>query len=164
MNITQDFPQRVQRRAEELFRKDLLNCSESVFKALLLEAGLPCSLELLRLATPFGRGMGGAGCCCGSLIGAQMAIGLLFGRTEESGFPPDACLQLAKHLHDRFVEKNRVTCCRVLHRGLPYGTPEQFESCAARSADAAQIAAEVLLDASHNGVSLVPFLTGQSLP
>ena len=163
MNITQDFPQRVQRRAEALFRKDLLNCSESVFKALLLEAGLPCPLDLLRLATPFGRGMGGAGCCCGSLIGAQMAMGMLFGRTEETGFPPDTCLLLAKRLHDRFVEKNRVTCCRVLHRGLPYGTSEQFESCAARSAGAAQIAAEVLLDAFRNGVSHPSLPSGRPL-
>ena len=74
-----------------------------------------------------------------------MAVGFLFGRTEENGFCPDVCGHVAKQLHDRFVEHNRITCCRVLHKGLPYGTPEQFEACAKRAVEAARIAAEVIL-------------------
>ena len=77
-------------------------------------------------------------------------MGFMFGRDKETGFPPKFCDALAKRLHDRFVEQNRVTCCRVLHRGLPYGTPEQFDACATRTAEAARIAAEVLLEACDN--------------
>ncbi|WP_081637693.1 C-GCAxxG-C-C family protein [Bilophila wadsworthia] len=89
--------------------------------------------------------MGGARCCCGALIGGEMAVGFLFGRTEENGFCPDVCGHVAKQLYDRFVEHNLVTCCRVLHKGLPYGTPEQFEACAKRAVEATRIAAEVIL-------------------
>ena len=74
-----------------------------------------------------------------------MAIGFLFGRTKENDFYPDVCGHVAKQLHERFVKHNRVTCCRVLHKGLPYGTPEQFEACAKRAVEAARIAAEVIL-------------------
>lgn len=148
MSFTADFPERVQKTAEELFRKDLLNCAESTFKAILLESGVPCPSEILTIASAFGRGMGGAGCCCGALIGGEMAIGVLLGRKQETGPCSDECNKAARLLHDRFVEHNRVTCCRILHKGLPFGTPEQFESCAKRTANAAQIAARVILEAS----------------
>ena len=144
--LNRDFPDRVEQRAETLFRKDRLNCAETVFKALMEESGQDCPLELLRLASAFGKGMGRAGCCCGSLVGGEMAIGALFGRTESSGPCPLSCEERAKDLHDRFVKENRVTCCRVLHKGLAYGTPEQFEACAQRSVRTARLAAKVILD------------------
>ena len=143
--FTSDFPDRVEQKTGILFRHDKLNCAESVFRALLEESGNSCPLELLRTASAFGRGMGGAGCCCGALIGGEMAVGFLFGRREENGLCPDVCGHVAKQLHDRFVEHNRVTCCRVLHKGLPYGTPEQFKACAKRTVKAARITAEVIL-------------------
>lgn len=74
-----------------------------------------------------------------------MVIGFFFGREEERGFCPESCEEIARDLHDRFVEGNRVTCCRVLHKGLPYGTPEQFDACAKRSVRTARMAAEVIL-------------------
>ncbi len=142
--IDETFPERAGKSAEAYFRNDLLNCAESVLRALLEEAGHPCPVQVTRLASAFGRGMGGAGCCCGALVGGQMALGFLFGRTEESGEPPELCGKLAKVLHDRFVAKNRAACCRVLHRGMPYGTAEQFDSCAVRSAEAAETAARLI--------------------
>ena len=143
--LDKDFPERVAQRAESLFRKDKLNCAETVFKALLEESGQTCPLETLRLASAFGKGMGKAGCSCGSLVGGEMAVGFFFGREEETGFCPESCEEIARELHDRFVKENRVTCCRILHKGLAYGTPEQFDSCALRSVRAARMAAEVIL-------------------
>ena len=144
--LDKTFPERVAQRAEALFREDRLNCAETVFKALLEESGHECPLELLRLASAFGKGMGKAGCSCGSLVGGEMGIGFFFGREEEKGFCPEACEEIARDLHDRFVKENRVTCCRVLHKGLPYGTPEQFDACALRSVRTARMAAEVILE------------------
>lgn len=74
------FPARAAQKALALFKNDL-NCAESVFKALLLENGKTCPLELLRTASAFGRGMGEAGCCCGALVGerwpsASFSVGL----------------------------------------------------------------------------------------
>ena len=141
------FPQRAGKAAEDYFRIDVLNCAESVLKAVLEEAGRPCPLELVRAASAFGRGMGGAGCCCGALIGGQMALGCLLGRVRETGEPPEACGRLARVLHDRFVKQNRAACCPVLHRGMPFGSPEQFDSCAVRTGKAAALAAQLLLEA-----------------
>lgn len=59
--FTSDFPDRVKQKTGVLFRRDKLNCAESVFKALLEESGNSCPLELLRTASAFGRGMGGSG-------------------------------------------------------------------------------------------------------
>lgn len=139
-----DFPARSRQLTEESFRKDFLNCAEAVFKGVLLAAGRECPLGTLRLASAFGRGMGGAGCACGALIGGQMALGAFFGRTSERGFTSAQCADAAKELHDRFKAENRATCCRILHKGLPYGTPEQFESCCGRAALAAELAATVI--------------------
>lgn len=141
---TADFPARSRRLTEEFFRRDLLNCAEAVFKGVLCASGKECPLETLRLASAFGRGMGGAGCACGALVGGQMALGVFFGREHEHGFTPDRCADAARELHRRFKAENRATCCRILHKGLPYGTPEQFESCCARAAKAAELAALVI--------------------
>lgn len=145
--LTEDFPDRARQKAGTLYRTDRLNCAEAVFKALIEESGHPCPLEILRMASAFGRGMGSAGCCCGALVGGEMAVGFLFGRTEERGRCPDTCGQVAKLLHDHFARHNRATCCRVLHKGLPYGTPEQRAACAKRTEDAAAIAAGIILRA-----------------
>lgn len=143
-----DYEERVRQKAGQLFRQDDLNCAEAAFKALLVEAGVPCPVELLCVASPFGRGMGGAGCCCGALVGAQLALGKLHGRRKDHGCVPDICFDLAQQLHNGFVALNKATCCRVLHKGLPFGTPEQLESCAQRTEAAAAMAASVLLKAS----------------
>ena len=141
------FPNRVKSTAERYFRSNLFNCAETVLKAVLEESGMPCPLETVRLASAFGRGMGGAGCYCGALVGGQMTIGALFGRMQETGFPPEGCAILSKQLYDRFVQHNRATCCRILHKGLPFGTPEQFDACAIRAACAAEITAQVIREA-----------------
>ena len=145
------FPSRAGKAAEAFFRIDVLNCAESVLKAVLGESGLPCPLDLLKAASAFGRGMGGAGCCCGALVGGQMALGCIFGRTRESGEPPEECARLARLLHDRFTAQNKAACCRVLHKGMPYGTPEQFDSCAVRTGRAAELTAQVILEGMNAG-------------
>ncbi len=86
-----------------------------------------------------------AGCCCGSLIGGETAIGFLFGRTEENGFCPAVCGHVARQLHDRFVEHNRVTCCRVLHRDCLTARRNNLKPARSRAVEAARIAAEVIV-------------------
>ena len=111
-----------------------------------LEAsGNDCSVEIIRMASPFGRGMGGAGCCCGALVGSQMAAGIIFGRDSETGYPPQICAETAKILHKNFVKANGSTCCRILHKGLPFGTDEQLAACCTRSVEASEIAANAIL-------------------
>ena len=147
MTLPPDFPERAREAAAKFYAEQRLNCAESVFKAVVTSAGLPCPLELVRMASSFGHGMGGAGCSCGSLVGAQLALGYFLGRAEETGRPPQQCRDLAKVAHDRFVKINRVACCRILLKGKVYGTPEQKESCANHTREAAEIAATIIMEA-----------------
>lgn len=138
--------QRAKEAARIYYEKDQLNCAESVLRALMEQFAGSCPLELLRVASGFGRGMG-AGCACGALTGSVMAVGLLFGRTEPTGRCPKETGVLSKTVHDAFREHFGATCCRILHRGLPFGTPEQKASCATRTAEAAELAALILAQA-----------------
>lgn len=144
MILKEDAADEARRMAKTYFQRDTLNCAESVLKTILELCGRPCPVETLALASGFGRGMGGAGCACGALVGGVMAIGALFGRTRETGGVDDVCGDLTKQLHDAFKRENGATCCRVLHRGLPFGTDEQLAACADRTARAAALAAEVV--------------------
>lgn len=150
MTFDENFPLRAQKNAEEFFKNDKLNCAESVLKALLTTCGEECPVELLKVATGFGRGMGQAGCTCGALAGAVMAAGLLFGRTAPTGRGPEACAELSKKIHDAFKAHHKATCCRVLHHGLPYGSSEQAAACSKRTADTAEFAARILMEAAQN--------------
>lgn len=146
MKLTATFPAEAEELTERLFRENLHNCAEAVLTAVLHAAGQECPLEVRRLASAFGRGMGGAGCACGALVGGQMAIGALFGRVAESGSVPEVCQEASRQLHNRFKKENGATCCRILHKGLPFGTEEQFNSCCERSRKAAAIAAELIAE------------------
>lgn len=58
--------------------KSGLNCTQSVLGVFCGEYGLP-SETALRIACPFGGGIGGYGKTCGALTGAMMVIGLKYG-------------------------------------------------------------------------------------
>lgn len=146
MNLSETFPDEAVDLTGRLFRENLHNCAEAVLTGVLQAAGRDCPLEVRRLASAFGRGMGGAGCACGALVGGQMAIGAFFGRAAESGSVPEACQEASRQLHNLFKKENGATCCRILHKGLPFGTDEQFNSCCERSRKAAAIAAELIAE------------------
>ena len=63
--------------ANELFRSGL-NCSQAIVAVFSEEHGFPAETAI-RMAYPFGRGMGGCGCTCGALTGAMMVIGMKYG-------------------------------------------------------------------------------------
>ena len=150
MNIPEDMPQKAMELTNKYFCEDHNNCAESVFRSLMTVTGQDCPIEVLKMASPFGRGMGEAGCACGALVGGQMAIGVFFGRESTKGFPPNLCAEAAKALHKRFVKSNGAACCRILHKGLPFGTDEQFSACCKRAVDAAEIAATLIRDIKEN--------------
>lgn len=146
MNLTEQYPAEAAELTGRLFRENLHNCAEAVLGGVLQAAGQDCPLAVRRLASAFGRGMGGAGCACGALVGGQMAIGAFFGRASESGSVPEPCQEASRQLHNRFKKENGATCCRILHKGLPFGTDEQFSSCCERSRKAAKIAAQLIAE------------------
>jgi C_GCAxxG_C_C family probable redox protein len=66
--------------ALELFNSGF-HCSQAVFAAFSEDLGLS-SKTALKIACPFGGGLGGYGKTCGALTGAMMVIGLKFGSSE----------------------------------------------------------------------------------
>ena len=130
--------------AEKHFREDKHSCAEAVIRGALEAAGKDCPLDLVKLGSPFGRGMGGGGCACGALVGAQIVQSLFFGRESADGPPPDRCAKASRLLHDRFKHAHKATCCRILRKGLVFGSPEQIAACAAKAGSAATLALEVI--------------------
>ena len=65
------------KEALELFSSGF-NCSQSVLAAFSDEFGLPKEIAL-KIACPFGGGIGGYGKTCGGLTGAILVIGLKYG-------------------------------------------------------------------------------------
>ena len=111
-------------KASEYFNNGY-SCSESMIKWA-IDEGL-VSEELLPVATSFSGGMG-VGCLCGAVAGAQMIIGVQFGRENKSGNDVIARAK-AKELMQRFMEVHKATCCRVLTRGMEMGSPERKAHC-----------------------------------
>ena len=57
-----------------------------------------------------------------------MIIGAQFGRENKVG-NDNLARAKAKDLMQRFMEKHKATCCRVLTRGLEMASPERKAHC-----------------------------------
>jgi C_GCAxxG_C_C family probable redox protein len=137
----------VRQRAENLFEAHRLCCSESLL--LVLNHGFNAGLtaeQAKQLGAGFCGGMGEAGCTCGALSGAIMALGLLLGPHAKNGMSKKDFRPLARKMHDRFHERFASTCCRVLIE--PYNKDKKGRSkfCGSLTGTAAAIAAELLLE------------------
>jgi C_GCAxxG_C_C family probable redox protein len=66
--------------AMEMFTSGF-HCSQSVFAAFSDELGLSRETAL-KIACPFGGGLGGYGKTCGALTGAMMVLGLKYGSSD----------------------------------------------------------------------------------
>ena len=100
------------------------SCSESVVKAEADEGYI--SKDALAIATSFSGGMG-VKCLCGAVAGSQMVIGAMFGRNDIDRDGKKA-RALAKEFYEKFVQKHKVTCCKVLS-----GSFSDFHSSERRS-------------------------------
>ena len=112
-------------RAASLFEEGF-NCSQSVFSAYAEQFGLP-SETALRIAAPFGGGMGRMGEVCGAVVGAFMAIGLKHGNTKaEDRGKKEESYRLAREFSSLFQERNGSVICRDL-LGCDINTPEGLQ-------------------------------------
>ncbi|GAB6181803.1 C-GCAxxG-C-C family (seleno)protein [Desulfotomaculum defluvii] len=107
--------------------KDGYNCAEAVFLAFREYLAPEMSPDTVKLVTGFGGGLGHAGCMCGALTGAIIALNMVKGRTSHEE-PRDPAYNTAHEFHDRFVGKFGSTCCRVLNQH-PFDTPEHLKNC-----------------------------------
>ncbi len=120
-----------------------MNCGESVIAAL-WDAFRPDFPRELAVAAGagMGRGIGGSGCVCGALNGGVAFIGLV--TADKARAKP-----LVSELHDAFRDGTGrgVTCCRVLTRGMEWGSAERRAQCQRFCALAAGEAARILAGA-----------------
>lgn len=89
------------------------NCSQSTLLAFAEQLGLPLDLGL-RLAVPFGGGIGRQGEVCGAASGALMALGLRFGGTTADKAGKEQAYAIAAEFLRRFEARTGHICCRDL--------------------------------------------------
>ena len=119
--------------------KDGLSCSEAVVKAC-YDVGLVDD-SLINIATSFSGGMG-VRCLCGAVAGSQLVIGTMFGKSEErDGMQARA---LAKQFNEKFAEKYKVNCCKVLSAGYDFHSPERKNHCSTMVGDCCDILENLL--------------------
>lgn len=112
--------------AARLFEEGF-SCSQAVLAAFAPGLGLDRETAL-RLAAPFGGGMGHQGETCGALAGAMMVVGLAHGRTRaDDEAAKERAYALVAALRERFRHRAGHRLCRDL-LGADYGVPGQVEA------------------------------------
>ncbi len=135
--------QKVRARAEQYYRDGDFYCSEAVLKAIKDAFNAPFDDSIIRLASGFPVGMG-AGCTCGAVNGAVMALGMFFGRSEPKGKEVDKAMQLTKELQEKFTARRRVCCCKILTKGMTLGSPTHLGHCITITGEVTAMVAEIL--------------------
>ena len=138
-------PGRIGDIAREYYRSGQFYCSEAIVKTVNEEFGLGYPEEIIRLASGFPVGMGGAGCSCGAVTGGVMALGMVFGRMHARDPAIDRCLSLSRELHDRFSDRHGCVCCRSLTRGMILKSPEHIPKCVDLTGEVAEMTAKIIL-------------------
>ncbi len=87
------------------------NCAMAVFGAFCEEAGIDPEIAM-KLASPFGAGMGKTRNVCGALTGMLMAVGAVYGYTDPA--EKGETFALSKKLLHAFKKKNGSLVCRTL--------------------------------------------------
>jgi len=100
------------KKAEELFLMGY-GCSQSVLGAFAEDLGLDMNTAL-RIASPFGGGMGRMREVCGAMTGAFMVLGLIYGFDSPSADKKADVYRRVNQIADAFKSKNKTIICRQL--------------------------------------------------
>lgn len=106
------------------------NCAQSILAAFSEQSGISSDLAL-RLAAPFGAGMGRAGETCGALSGALLVLGLQYASTRAED--KEQIYAITREFMSQFQQQHGTTLCRELV-GYDISNPEGLK--AAREQDA----------------------------
>ena len=139
-------------KAVSLFMKGF-RCSQAILSTYGAQFGLEPELAL-KLASPFGAGMGSLGNTCGAVTGAFMVLGLKFGNSRASDYKKkEKAYEVVKDFVKRFKSRNgTIICSKLLNCDI--STPEGrnkaveeklfFEICPKLVQDSAEILEEIL--------------------
>ena len=138
-------PAQIRQTAEEYYRSGQFYCSEAIVKTINDAFGFGYPEKVVRMASGFPIGIGGAGCACGAVTGGVMAIGMVFGRENPGDPSVDRCLALARELHAFFANRHGCLCCRTLTHGMVLKSPEHLQQCIAFTGEVAEETAKIIL-------------------
>lgn len=138
--------EQIRKIAEDYYRNGDFYCSEAVVKTIIDEFQIDVSEDVIKMASGFPVGMGGMGCTCGALTGGVMAIGLVYGRSQGKDPKVNKAMELSAKLYQIFCERHKVSCCKVLTRGMEKGSPEHMEQCIAFTGEMAYEAAKIIAE------------------
>lgn len=129
----------MKKTAVEYFLKGY-SCSEAVVQSAIDKAYVP--KELLSAATPFSGGMG-IKCLCGAVAGAMLVIGSIYGKSHDRDGMKSRTL--AKEFNERFSQKYKVNCCKVLSAGFEdFHSAERRQHCCSMVQDSSEILENLL--------------------
>lgn len=157
----QEIAQLAGQQAGIFYKKYKLCCSESVMVVLNQAFGGDLAPEIaLRLGSGFCHGMGGAGCTCGALAGAEMVLSLFLSPYQTHGMGKKSFEKVSKEMHDRFKAQFNATCCRILTKRRK---EKNGASCKELTIGGAEIVTELLLETKPEltGSINVDFLKGE---
>lgn len=138
--------ERIRKIAEDYYRNGDFYCSEAVVKTIIDEFQIDVSEDVIKMASGFPVGMGGMGCTCGALTGGVMVIGLVYGRSQGKDPKVNKAMELSAKLYQIFCERHKVSCCKVLTRGMEKGSPEHMQQCIAFTGEMAYEAAKIIAE------------------
>lgn len=138
--------ERIRKIAEDYYRNGDFYCSEAVVKTIIDEFQIDVSEDVIKMSSGFPVGMGGMGCTCGALTGGVMAIGLVYGRSQGKDPKVNKAMELSAKLYQIFCERHKVSCCKVLTRGMEKGSPEHMQQCIAFTGEMAYEAAKIIAE------------------
>lgn len=115
------------------------SCSEAVVQAAADKGYI--SQDALAIATSFSGGMG-VRCLCGAVAGAEMVIGAMYGRSKTSD--GKLARKLAKEFFEKFAEKYKVACCKVLSAKYDFASQERKNHCSSMVYDSCEILENIL--------------------
>ena len=103
--------------------KNGFRCSQAILSTYGLQFGLDQELAL-KLASPFGGGMGSLGNTCGAVTGAIMVIGLKYGNSKVGEIKKkEKANQITKDFVEKFKSRNGSIMCKEL-LNCDISTPE----------------------------------------
>lgn len=99
--------------AVSLFKKGF-RCSQAILSTYGIQLGLDQELAL-KLASPFGAGMGSLGNTCGAVTGAFMVLGLKYGNSKVGEMKKkEKAYEITKEFVERFKSRNGTIMCKDL--------------------------------------------------
>lgn len=118
------------------------NCAESAMRGVCYAQEIDLPEIALKMATPFGGGIGRSEDACGAMTGSVLGIGASLGRTEakESKF---VSYKAAKELKGQFQERFNSTQCKILNKG-DFESREHERRCKEFTLESVRIAYRIL--------------------